>query len=638
MRSAILTLAAAACLLPCTSLAYSINLTDGGFIIRWSKPNVEYYVNPTGSADISNGSDLNAITAAFSDWTAIGCSALTFQKLGNVNTTTVLANGAEPNGKNELVWVENNSWKFGQYTLAVTSPVVYTNGHMVEADIAFNGYLNKWSTTGQFGRADVKSVAIHEIGHMFGLQHNLGGFNQNDPPTMAPVADPYGKTASLETDDTYGPCFLYPAGASFTCSSAAMCPYVVEKNVQSGQESYTQKLNCNAGLCQFAQGGGTTTKKALGEECFTETECQAALFCQPIQGGGGFCSQFCDPDKQDCPNGYGCFPYSNADGGACLPADKPKKGNGEPCSGSDECDSALCYPSMTGGWQCRKGCEDDAACPNGELCFWAPGYPTAACMPESLIPSYKVQDGDPCNADADCESGVCVLNPGSGGPKFCRSPCDPAAPTCGFGFECAALGPLGGACVPAPDETPPGQEGDPCVNGSDCATDTCFGGLCKRSCNVLSATTCDAASEACQRITADALAGVCEPHGGVPLAMPCNTDADCWSRFCEPPDSAAGRRCLTPCPPGGDDCPGGEVCAILPTLTLLGACAAASVPADPVDDTGTGTGADPPVGGGSPYVSKTVTTCASSGAPAGPAAPFALLLITLYLTRRRIRA
>jgi len=619
-------------LIPSTALSYSINLTPGGYVVRWSKADIGYYTNPKGSDDISNGSDVSAITAAFNDWQNIGCSKLTFQKQGDTNTNKLISNGAEPNGKNELAWVEDNSWSFGKYTLAVTSPIIYSNGSMVEADIAFNGYLNKWSTVGQFGRADVKSVALHEIGHMFGLQHNLAGFNQNNPPTMAPVVDPYGKTASLETDDTYGPCFLYPAGQKFDCNNADMCPYVVEKNPDNGQEYYAQKLACEGGVCKFG-GGDPPAGKALGEQCATQTECGTPLFCQPIQGGGGFCSQFCEPTLDDCPSGFGCFAYSNADGGACLPTGDAKKGLGEDCTGQDQCETNLCYPSMTGGWQCRNPCQDDPDCPAGEECFFAPGYPTAACMPEALVPSYKVQDGDPCNEDADCESEVCVLNPGSGGPRFCRSACDPAAPACSVGFICAELGPKGGACVPAPETPTLAEEGEPCVSGSECLTDMCFGGICRRSCNVVSST-CDEGTEGCQRVTPDGLVGTCEARGAVALGLPCNGDADCWSRFCEQPVDVGGRRCLEPCPAGGEDCLDAQQCAAVPSLTLLGACVDADGTPDDPDVTTTGEEIPPPTPPGDRTTSRS-TGCASTPAPMGsPLAAMLLLLAGLIVTRR----
>lgn len=631
--------------LPATSLAYSINLTGSGFIVRWDKVPVTYYVNPTGSGDISNGSDTAAIAAAFADWQAVGCSALTFTKLGNTTTAVVIANGAEPNGKNELTWVENNSWEFGQYVLGVTTPITYTTGTIIEADIAFNGYLSKWSTTGQFGRSDVKSVAIHEIGHMFGLQHNLAGFSQSNPPTMAPTADPYGKTASLEADDELGACFLYPAGGKMSCASDSQCPYVVDKNPETGQEFYTDKLVCNGSVCAF-DSGGTATQKGLGELCESQNQCAGQLFCQPLQSGEAYCSQSCNPQTQDCPAGFGCFPYSDGQGGACIPVDEEKLALGEYCAGHDECESNLCYPSTNGSWQCRSPCNADTQCGGGQGCFVVPGYPSGACLPESLIPSYKVIDGDPCNEHLDCASEICVLNPGSGGPKFCRSGCNPSANTCSLGFICQPIG-QGGACVPAPDQPPPpvlGGIGAACSADTECQSGLCQGGVCRQGCNLASPTCAAEQAEACQRLHADELAGYCVGRGTVEIGAVCSVDADCWSRFCEVAPGFATRVCLIGCAVGSEQCGEGQTCAIVEGLSTLGACFVETGANPTPDPTATGGTGAPTTGGGvdpgadSGGSRRASTTCAAAPSPdGGPTAAliFLGLVVAVSSLRRR---
>ncbi|MFT7624861.1 MAG: hypothetical protein ACI9WU_004052, partial [Myxococcota bacterium] len=271
------------------------------------------------------------------------------------------------------------------------------------------------------------------------------------------------------------------------------------------------------------------------------------------------------------------------------------------------------------------------------------GMPSGGCLPESLIPSYKVIDGDPCNEDADCESGICVLTPGSGGPKFCRPACDPAADSCSPGFECAALGPLGGACVPAADAPPPlvddpapapTHEGGACSSGADCTTSMCFGGVCTRACNVVSPSQC-AAEEGCQRLQPDGMAGACLAQGGVPNGHPCNDDTDCDTRYCEQPDGFAGKRCLSPCPAGGDDCTDGDICATISALTLLGGCAAPGGDDLQPEDTGTvdgGTGVGPVVN----ETTRETSSCTAGPGPSPLVAPTSLLLLlaTLIVVRR----
>ena len=626
--------------------AYSIRTTPAGFIARWTQPNITWVVNPVGSDNISNGSDITAIQSSFNDWQNLSCSKLTFTKAGNTSKSTNIATGEEPNGINEVVWVENSKWDYGQYVLGVTTPITYTNGNIIEADIAFNGYQVKWSTTGQFGRADVKSVAIHEIGHMFGLQHNLGGWPANNPPTMAPAADPYGKTASLETDDEWGACFLYPAGVTFPCANDAMCPFVLDTNPNNGEEFYTSKLYCNVDVCAF-QDGAVGPSKTLGAACATQTECKSPYFCQPIQGGGGYCSQLCQPASPNCPSGFGCFGYSDGDGGACLPVDDedPLKPEGDYCNSNDDCQTNLCYPSMNGTWQCRSSCQSNAHCVSGTECFAAPGYSTGGCLPLDLIPEWQVQDGDPCNNHDDCDSGICVLNPGTGGPKFCRAGCDPAIGGCGFGWQCIADGPTGGACVPepaSPDEL--GDEGAACNKGSECLTETCFGGVCARPCNVVSSS-CHPDTEACQRITVDGVAGVCQSRGDLSRGAECTADPDCGNRFCDRVDGYPTKRCLVPCAIGSTGCGDGNFCSALPALTMLGACLtnnglvvmpeveSDNPPATDNDPATTSGGVGPSVPGSN---NRTESTCAHSSSPALPAAWLVLGGLGLLWLRRRV--
>jgi hypothetical protein len=575
--------------------AYSINLTDSGFIVRWQSLPVAFHLNMTGSDNIGNGSDITAIENSLTDWEAVSCSKLDFEIAGTTSTTNVLATGAAPNGQNEITWVEDSSWTFGEFVLGVTVPLSYTTGMIVEADIAFNGLQVKWSTTGQFGRADVKSVAIHEIGHAFGLQHNLAP-NQNNPPTMAPTADPYGKTASLEADDREGACFLYPGNAKHACSGDYACPYVVSTNAQTGQEYYTQKLLCNAtATCEFSS-STPETKKGLGEACATQDECVSPNFCQPLQGGEAYCAKVCTPNGNDCPSGFDCIPYQSGVDGACIPsAGGPTLGEGEYCSSNEECQSNLCYPSMNGTWQCRQSCADTTQCPGGYECFISPGYPTGGCLPSELIPSFKVQSGDPCNSNVDCETGICVITPGTAGPQFCRDSCLVSLAQCGDGFVCAPIGPTGGACVPdngtAP-QPPPAEllaDGSPCTSGTQCQSQNCFAAVCGSPCNVLSPSC--SAEQACQRLTPDGTAGVCRARGPTAVGEVCTGDPDCNALFCERISGGNTSICLTPCAVGAVGCGPSQTCEALPNVFQIGACFVSAGP--------TGQPATPSEGGAS---------------------------------------
>ena len=300
-------------LAPSSAYAYSIS-TVGGKEVRWNISDVGYYLGANGWSGITNGKDKTELNKSFSDWQSVTCSKLAFHQIGETNVTTVLPVGASANGKNELIWKEGY-WPFGNYVLGVTSPMYSFTGTISEADIAFNGTIS-WNTNGSMWNSiDVKSVGIHEIGHFFGLQHNLS-FNENDPPTMAPYADPYGKSASLHNDDKNGICFLYPK-TSYSCTSDSQCPYVVEDNSE-GEEYYASQYNCVSGGCQPETGSSNPGAGELGSYCGDDTDCQSQLFCVKTTEGN-WCSQWCSVSGQNCPSGFACYVVEDDnDEGICV--------------------------------------------------------------------------------------------------------------------------------------------------------------------------------------------------------------------------------------------------------------------------------------------------------------------------------
>ena len=346
--------------------AFSISL-ESGEEIRWANPQIPYELQQDGSDDLSDGSDLGAIRSAVKSWNNVACSALELieAELGESSDTIVTT--GELDGVNRLTWIEDQRWPYGSLVLGAATPVYNVDGVIVEADISLNGYSATWSTDGTEGTGDVESVVVHELGHVFGLQHVLGGHNLGSPPTMSAIMDPGLRGRDLEADDALGACYLYPA-EGYQCLTGCDCPRVLERNLL-GQERYVGQLNCVDGICDGV-GEVVLGQVELGGACAFEDECGEGLFCGPT-GYGAYCSQACDLDTP-CPEGFECWYWEGveANGGACMALELNTTGGSNAgaclatpiadascwCDQDTDCDTLCpCDPDCSGGCACSSG-------------------------------------------------------------------------------------------------------------------------------------------------------------------------------------------------------------------------------------------------------------------------------------------
>ena len=276
-RPSLLGLALTSLLVSGTVWAYSVGLTGSQQVIRWNQTNLTYYTHPACSDDMPQQQCMNAVHASFQAWLGPACANVTFQHLGDSNNLKLTAIGYNGNDKNEIAFIENNQWSFGTYTLGVTAPIFYDDGTIIEADIVMNGYLQTWTATGEWNKTDIQNVLVHEIGHYFGLQHNLGPYDGDDPPTMAPKADPNLKSKTPNADDLAGLCYLQPNG-SHTCTSNDDCPKVVDDGPTG--EFYLGQIPCTNGYCGGQPNDVPAGDAKMGEPCVGNYDCADPLFCQ----------------------------------------------------------------------------------------------------------------------------------------------------------------------------------------------------------------------------------------------------------------------------------------------------------------------------------------------------------------------
>jgi MYXO-CTERM domain-containing protein len=596
-------------LLPTQALAFAVALSKDttGQVVRWKKPAMTYWLHPACSTDLPAGPCLDEVRKSFQAWSA-PCTNATFSESGMAETVKLTSTGYNGDGKNVVAWIENSAWEYGKYTLGVTTPVFYDDGTIIEADIAMNGYSQTWSMSGKVNSTDVRNVAVHEIGHYFGMQHMLGGYDPDNPPTMAPTADPFMKSQTPEPDDLAGLCFLYPAVVK-PCTGNADCPLIVADGAKG--EFYAGQLACSGGKCGGFDPNPPKGNGPLGSKCVADLDCQEPLFCQPMQSSAGVCAHQCKPNTSGaCPSGFVCTPYAgDPNDGVCIAGQAPgTKQEGEPCDSGKQCASGLCIIE-SGGPVCRTPCTGSKACASGKACAAIPGKPYGVCVdakkgigeactassqcdsglcsqnkcapmcfsnqdcapglvcktqggggspsgPGTCVPApTKLADGAACGASSECASNLCV---GAGGGAVCVQGCSANKP-CAAGFDCYPLQNGGvspgitGACLKAAEKKPAGL---PCKGGSDCKSNLCVttsptSGTCMDEC---SAAPCPAGFS-CQKLQGTKSA--CFPLGNAQLGDACQEHLDCQSALCL--IEGGKSYCATSCKASAD-CPCGMAC------------------------------------------------------------------------------
>jgi len=588
-------LAIAVLLLPLVARAFSVQTAymDDSHknMSRWAMWDLTYYVDSRGVTGVSATASQNAMTSSFQDWEDIDCSALTFQMLGNSSSQDILPITGTVNGKNELVWVtgstECRKWNFGSSTLGVTLPMQdYFTGEIYESDIAFNNcdYNGKWAVNKNdlgWGEVSFKSVAIHEIGHFFGVQHSCldwSEYNENDPATMAPYVDYYGLGDTLNADDELAACFLYPdqsyyAGNKglYKCASVSDCPRIVTHN-SKGEEVYDYenfnngRLSCAGGYCIGLYGSqpGTTLQGVI---CQNDVACKGGI-CTDIGDGKPRCTEECSLANDLCPSGYHCETMGGQD--ICVTGSKAG-GIGSRCSNSDDCVEGKCDTWPDGVRSCRIMCRSDKECPDGEYCWFKGSY--GGCFPEVEV--VLMGTGEYCTAGDQCESGKCVF--GDDGMR-CRVVCTDSD-KCGEGFVCDEQS---STCLPGQEPVEPTLEvGDECSLPSLCRTGLCLQGSDGKRCREACGTSANCADGwYCET---ELSAGACLP-GEPPVDLleegdVCSSDDECRSGLCFQPTAADTKRCRVECDLADWFCP-------TPGTACVGFDAVDSGVCMPVDDRG----------------------------------------------------
>ena len=174
---------------------------------------IRYRIAQDGMPAITDGSDLNAVRAGFTEWLTVDGADVPLAE----DPVTPQRDASALDGIN-LVTFQDADLTFPPGVLAVTPTTSFTRlsafgdrivlpGQIVDSDMIFNPGAS-FATVGHPGAHDLRSIATHEAGHLLGLSHS-GVLDA----TMFFVLQPGQDAASLTDDDRAAVAAAYPNAA-----------------------------------------------------------------------------------------------------------------------------------------------------------------------------------------------------------------------------------------------------------------------------------------------------------------------------------------------------------------------------------------------------------------------------------------
>jgi outer membrane protein assembly factor BamB len=183
--------------------------------LQWQEFPVRYFVTNASGGGVTAPQLADAVQRAFATWDAVDTADTSSDFVGLTN--------ARPNDDDGMTVIGFSNEPDEDRTLGATSFLIDTlTGEIVEAEIFLNAAFD-WSVAanGQTDHFDVESIALHEIGHLFGLGHSALGETEllsggrrviAAEAVMFPIAFSAGSTQgrTLKADDIAGISDIYP--------------------------------------------------------------------------------------------------------------------------------------------------------------------------------------------------------------------------------------------------------------------------------------------------------------------------------------------------------------------------------------------------------------------------------------------
>jgi len=296
-----------------------------------------------GSEDLGQQVTEEVVLATMDAWTELPCTTVVYEFLGWVDEVVPM------DGVIQIEWIENGWVGYEHIAAATAIQIDPFEERVVDVNMSFNGQYIEWATDNSNPyanpmRLDVRAVLLHELGHVFGLDHN----NDFIESTMF-FAYMSSAGGYLSWDDKWGLCSLYP-GVGDECQVDEDCPehplqdYVCRTIPDLGRK-VCEEVYDDLGACCDVHWSNCA-----------DAACKVDMFSHE-----GYCTWFCE-DNGGCPGDWSCEPvtFLGEERSWCV----SPLGSGQPCGDEfewpgDDDDSA--GDDDTGSDDDDTGSDDDAS-------------------------------------------------------------------------------------------------------------------------------------------------------------------------------------------------------------------------------------------------------------------------------------
>jgi Matrixin len=172
MRSSVAACIALILLGPIPARAYmkfGVQVGNRQVELKWAQSPVRYFVSDRGAPGVSANDLQGVVSRAFTKWQDVATASVTYQFAGFTAALPLDEDGLSTIGFAPRPDLDR--------VLAATNFLFDTStGELLESDIFFNTAFS-WSVaqSGEAGRYDLESIALHEEGHFSGLGHSALG-------------------------------------------------------------------------------------------------------------------------------------------------------------------------------------------------------------------------------------------------------------------------------------------------------------------------------------------------------------------------------------------------------------------------------------------------------------------------------